>query len=135
MVSKILYIAIGLLLGLAAASGLFYFYSNQNKPSAAPAASSVSKTFNLVLSEAPADGFATSEAKVKLSGTTGTEAVVVVNGGESESIVQTAGGRFDLTYTLVEGENSITVTAFDQNTGVAKTITRNVLYLTDLKGL
>ena len=133
MVSKILYIAVGFLLGLAAAGGLFYFYSSQTKPSA-PAATA-SKTFNLVLNEAPADGFATSDGNVRVSGSTGSEAVVVVNGGAEERIVQTAGGRFDLTYTLVEGENSITITAFDQNSGAAKTITRNVLFLTDLKGL
>jgi len=132
--SKLLFAAAGFLAGVVFIGGIFYFLLNRDS---LPSLSDITgkKTFDLRLTEAPDDGASVSSSKVTIKGTTGTEAVVVINGGAEDTIVQTAGGEFEVSYTLIEGENDVSITAFDQNTAETKTTTRAILYLTDLENL
>jgi hypothetical protein len=132
--SKILYIAAGFLAGILVLGILFYISSVMNKPKDESKNTNQSG-FTLNLTDAPDDGYSTSQNKVTIAGSTGTEAVVVVNGGPIDETVPTSNGNFSLSYTLSEGENQLTITAFDQKTGESKTTTRSVLYLPNLESL
>lgn len=134
--SKILHVAAGFLLGILVLASLFYISTIINRPqNQTNNTSNQNNGFTLNLTDAPEDGASTSSNTVTIAGTTGTEAVLVVNGGSEDATVATSNGRFNLIYTLTEGENPITITAFDQNTGESKTTTRNVLYLPNLDSL
>ncbi len=132
--SKILFAAAGFLTGVLFIGVLFYFFL---KAGPGPILNNLvgKETFKLSLTEAPADGASLSQAEVKISGKTGTEAIIVINGGSDDSVLQTAGGKFQTNYKLLEGENELTITAFDQNSGEILTTTRSLLYLSELESL
>ncbi|MDP2671236.1 MAG: hypothetical protein Q8P13_02120 [bacterium] len=93
------------------------------------------KSFSLILTDAPADGSSTFEKEVVIEGSTGSDSVVVVSGGAQDTSTETTDGKFSLTYTLTEGENQINIIAFDQKTGEAKTLSREVFYSPEIKNL
>ena len=83
----------------------------------------------------PPDGETVSKEKVTISGNTGTKSIVVINGGKEDVIVETSNGAFSVSYILELGENSLTITAYEEETGDSRTNIVNVLYLTEDLGI
>jgi hypothetical protein len=88
------------------------------------------KEFTLSVT-APLEGETVSTEKVKISGSTGVASVLVVNGGEEDTIIETVSGAFSIDYGLTLGENQITVTAYEEDSGESRTKTLDILYLNE----
>ena len=88
------------------------------------------KEFTLNIANPP-DGETVSKEKVTISGNTRTKSIVVINGGKEDVIVETVNGAFSVSYILELGENSLTITAYEEETGDSRTNIVSVLYLTE----
>ncbi|MCH8821358.1 hypothetical protein IID23_02420 [Patescibacteria group bacterium] len=88
------------------------------------------KEFTLHISNPP-DGETVSKEEITISGSTGTKSIIVINGGKEDVIVETSNGAFSVNYNLELGENPLTITAYEEETGDSRTNIVNVLYLTE----
>lgn len=86
------------------------------------------RQFNLNLSE-PTEATTVSQPVITISGTTSGEATVLISGGASDLVIDST-GRFTTSYTLLEGENELTISAIGAN-GEQATTTRNIFYTTE----
>ncbi|OGY25252.1 MAG: hypothetical protein A2134_02100 [Candidatus Woykebacteria bacterium RBG_16_39_9b] len=118
-------IVVGILLSL------LFWYLRTASPEPVPSGTSQSTPNELVLALSnPEDGTTVNKDIITVSGKTGVPAIVVVNGGAEDIILEKTDGTFSTEYKLLEGENEVTVTVFDE-TGNEKTETRNILYLNE----
>lgn len=122
---------LGLILGAVLVGGFIFAYSTffsseeDSKFSVTPV-----KEFTLDIANPP-DGETVSKEKITVSGSTETKSIVVINGGKEDVIVQTSNGAFSVSYDLELGENYITVTAYEEDSGDSRTNSVNILYLTE----
>ncbi len=127
--NRLLVFILGLIIGSAILAAGLYVYSNYfSNDEAADVNVIPTKKFALSLTN-PKDGATVSTAKTKISGTTGTKSLVVVNGGVEDTIVEAANGTFSIDYKLALGENQLTITVYDEDSGESRTENVNVLYL------
>jgi hypothetical protein len=126
--NRLLVFIIGLIVGSALITAGLYVYSNYFSKEEADVSLSSTKKFALSVAY-PKDGDTVSTAKTKISGTTGTKSVVVVNGGQEDTIVEATDGSFSIDYKLALGENQLTITVYDEDSGESRTENVNVLYL------
>ena len=128
--NRLLVFLIGLIVGSALLTAGLYVYSNYFPKDEKSADVSVNPVKKFALSvESPKDGETVSIPKTKISGTTGTKSVVVVNGGEEDTIVEAANGTFSIDYKLALGENQLTITVYDEDSGKSNTENISVFYL------
>ncbi len=127
---------LGLIIGAILVGGFIFAYTTfftseeESKFSVTPV-----KEFTLDIANPP-DGETVSKEKITVSGSTGTKSIVVINGGKEDVIVETSNGAFSVSYDLELGENSLTVTAYEEDSGDSRTSSVNILYLTeDLESL
>jgi hypothetical protein len=122
----LLILAIGIIVGLLIAGGLALVKSGlSNKKE-----SQIQETRGLLLTISnPIDGGVVTSETLAVSGTTGKDAVVVITGGTDDVITQTSGGNFSATIKLVEGENQLSVYAFDISSGESIQAPLSILYL------
>lgn len=122
---------LGLIIGVIIVSGSIFAYSTfLPKEDKSEFKVTPVKEFMLNIANPP-DGETVSKEKVTISGNTGTKSIVIINGGEEDVIVETSNGAFSVSYILELGENSLTITAYEEETGDSRTNIVNVLYLTE----
>jgi hypothetical protein len=129
--SIILLLIIGVIVGLVIAGVFAFINSRRSEKDTKPTAETAGVLLTL---STPTDGDVTSEEAVTVSGSTGKDTVVVLTGGTSDTISETKGGKFSAKVTLREGENELTVYAFDTDSGESAQTTLNVLYLAEELG-
>ena len=128
----LLILIIGIVIGLLIAGAFFLVKSrfiNEDE------AGVTTETQGLLLSiSKPADGDNTSSSELSITGSAGKDAIVVVTGGVDDVIVETKSSNFTAKVKLLEGENELTVYAFDPETGASTQDTLNILYLKEELG-
>lgn len=125
--AKLFIFILGLLVGGLAASSYFFFFASEVKKEPGQV---TSETKGILLSiDSPENGSVTSNSRVKLDGTTGKNTIVIITGGKQDAISQTSEGKFSQEVELFEGENQLTVYAFDKATGENAQASLNILYL------
>lgn len=127
--NRFLIFVLGLVIGGAILGGAWFVRSTYfSKDLETNFSVTPTKEFSLSVSS-PKTGDTVSTKKIKISGSTGTASVVVINGGVEDTIVETVNGTFSVEYNLILGENQITVVAYDEQTGGSRTETIDILYL------
>lgn len=122
---------LGLIIGVIIVSGGIFAYSTfLPKEDKSEFKVTPVKEFTLNIANPP-DGETVSKEKVTISGNTRTKSIVVINGGKEDVIVETVNGAFSVSYILELGENSLTITAYEEETGDSRTNIVSVLYLTE----
>jgi len=130
--SPLLILVIGVIIGLLIAGAFALVKSGFGSKKAAP---STTETRGIVLSiTKPADGDVVSNKDLTIEGSSGKDAVVVVTGPADDAIVETSGGKFSATFSLSEGENELSIYAFDTTSGESGQTAFNVLYLKEELG-
>lgn len=125
---RLLVLIIGIVLGLLLAAGIAFVKAGLDSRSGDSQVTT--ETAGILLSiNSPSEGDVTSDKKVAVKGSTGKDTVVAITGGAEDQIGETKDGKFSIEINLVEGENEITVYAFDPNTGEAVQDTLSLLYL------
>jgi hypothetical protein len=126
--SKLLVFIIGLAIGLLLAAAIAFVKAELDSRSGDSKVTT--ETAGILLSiSSPSQGDITSDKTVTVKGSTGKDAVVAITGGAEDQIGETKEGKFSIEINLVEGENEITVYAFDAGTGEAVQDTLSLLYL------
>lgn len=77
----------------------------------------------------PADQAIVTSPTVTISGTTSSEAVILITGGSAD-LATDSSGAFSISYTLLEGTNELTIEAVDAD-GRQATEKRTVFYTTE----
>lgn len=125
----ILILIIGVIIGLLLAGGFVLLkgaFGHKNQ------AGETQETKGLLLEiSTPSDGAFVGANNLTVKGTTGKDAVVAVVGGIEDTIVETSGGNFSASTKIAEGENELTVYAFDPKTGESTQTSLNVLFLNE----
>lgn len=130
--SPFLILIIGIIVGLLAAGAFALVKSGFGSKKAAP---STTETRGIVLSlTKPSDGDVVSNKDLTIEGSSGKDAVVVVTGPADDAIVETSGGKFSTTLPLIEGENELSIYAFDTTSGESSQTAFSVLYLKEELG-
>ena len=92
-----------------------------NKPTPTPKLKQ--KPFSLTI-DSPLPESIASDSDLLVSGTTGAGAMVVIQGNTNDTIVTaTPDGKYAAKITLVEGQNTITVTSYHQKDHAVQTVT------------
>lgn len=124
---------LGLVIGAVVLGAGMYIYANffsSNGDESSKFTVTPTKEFALSTTS-PLDNDTVSTETVKINGNTGVSSIVVINGGVEDTIITTASGVFSVDYKLALGENQITLTAYDEDTGGSRTKTLNLLYLNE----
>ncbi|OGY22058.1 MAG: hypothetical protein A2113_02485 [Candidatus Woykebacteria bacterium GWA1_44_8] len=125
----ILILIIGIIIGLLLAGG-FVLLKSAFRGKEQSTGTQETKGLLLTISE-PADGAFVGTETLTIKGSTGKDAVVAVVGGTEDTIVETSGGNFSASNKIAEGENELTVYAFDPTTGESTQTTLNVSFLNE----
>jgi Glucodextranase, domain B len=80
----------------------------------------------------PISGAVVRSDTITISGTTSAPTVVVISGGNADTVVDSGSNKFSTTYKLKEGENEVTVTAVD-SAGDENSSILNVLYSKEIQ--
>jgi hypothetical protein len=104
----------------------FIFFSNSTKP-----ANKTSPNLLKLTLISPAKNTATSSKTITVAGTTGIKSVVTISLGGQSKIISTSGDSFSTKLDLAEGKNTITVVAYNSDTGESQTQTEEILYLNE----
>lgn len=128
-VPKLLILIIGVVIGLLLAGAIVLVKSGL-LPEEGSTTTVETKAVVLTI-DSPADGDVSSTDSLKVVGSTGKDTVVVVAGGAQEQIVETKDGKFDTSVKLAEGENTLTIYAFDTASGESAQTSLSVVYLKD----
>src|SRR3990170_791184 len=125
----ILILIIGIIIGLLLAGG---FVLLKSAFSGKKQSSGAQETKGLLLTiSSPTDGAFVGADTLTIAGSTGKDAVVAVVGGTEDTILETSKGNFSATTKIAEGENELTIYAFDPKTGESTQTNLNVLFLNE----
>jgi hypothetical protein len=126
--SRLLVLIIGVAVGLLLAAAIAFVKVELDSRSGDSQVTT--ETAGILLSiNSPVEGDITSDKKVTVKGSTGKDAVVAITGGAEDQIGETKDGKFSIEINLVEGENEITIYAFEPNSGESTQDTLSLLYL------
>lgn len=127
--AKFFIFLVGLCFGGLIVGSYFLFFNRETKKESTVVSS---ETKGIVLSvSSPENGTVTDKSKINLIGSTGKNSVVVITGGVADTILQTSEGKFSKDIELSEGQNQITIYAFDTSTGENAQTAINILYISD----
>lgn len=126
---------VAVLIGLAVAGVAFYLYQMTKtvdnvspKRNTLTVATPTTDANNYLTISSPRDESVTDQKTISISGTTATDATLVVSTETNEQVVKPAlNGNFTLTESIDEGYNLIQITAIFPN-GEEKTILRTISY-------
>lgn len=126
---------VAVLIGLAVAGVAFYLYQMTKtvdnvspKRNTLTIATPTTDANNYLTISSPRDESVTDQKTISISGTTATDATLVVSTETNEQVVKPAlNGNFTLTESIDEGYNLIQITAIFPN-GEEKTILRTISY-------
>lgn len=122
---KILNISLGFILGVSVCLFFFRFIVSDQKSTEEIQKPSV---LTLSLTE-PTQSVATNIKTLNISGNTAIPSVVTINSPQKNLIIESTDGKFSTKIDLVEGKNTINITAFNKITGESQTLSRDILYL------
>jgi hypothetical protein len=124
---KLILFVFGLVIGILAAAAFFLVRGDSEKTNSEQAQS---ETQGIILSiTPPINWLVTTEKSLVVKGNTGKESVVAITGGRQDKIVETSSGNFSADIQLRQGENEISVYAFDAASGENVQTSLNILYL------
>lgn len=125
--NKYLYLTLGLISGLILGLISFSFFLNKEKTDTK---SQKPKILNLNISE-PAEDIATNNKTLTLTATTQTPSIISINSPTKNWIFRPESNQFSTKIELLEGQNSINITAIDPISGQSQTANRTILYLNE----
>lgn len=123
-VAKLLYLSLGLIVGILFCFS-FAFFVILDKENEKVTESNI---LALVLTE-PLKSLTTNSKTLTISGTTTIASVIIINSPLKNLVLESSDGKFSTKLDLVEGKNTINITAFNKNTGEGQTLLRDVLFL------
>jgi molybdopterin-binding protein len=126
--SKLLVLIVGIVIGLLVAATIALVKIGLDSRNDQPQVTT--ETAGILLSiDSPSEGDITSDEKIVIKGTTGKDAVIAITGGVDDAINETKSGKFSIEIKLSEGENEISVYAFDTSSGESAQDTIRLLFL------
>lgn len=127
--TKLPILIVGVVLGILLSATLLFvkiiFFDSPKQP-----ATNITPALKLDL-DSPRENLATSSKTLKISGSTGIKSIVTVSLGTQQKVVNADSRTFTVNFDLSVGKNSLTVTAFDPQTGNTSTLSRTILYLAE----
>lgn len=79
----------------------------------------------------PENFTATNQSKIKLAGQAKGRSYITINSNKKQLILDSQNGEFSTDLELSEGKNTISITAYNPDTGQAQTATKEVLYINE----